>query len=129
MIKTSGDHELQSLNLHRIIIFIFFKIKDIKLREAVLSLMHHGFEFDQESVEEELGDLENLKQPPSISPNTTPEDEQYAADLSRTWEQTVLDNELRCVGLNKHADVASWSMAILKILLYPDMIDGYRYAW
>ncbi|KAJ2956277.1 hypothetical protein NQZ79_g7847 [Umbelopsis isabellina] len=106
----------------------FVLIKDIKLREAVLSLMHHGFEFDQESVDEELGDLEVLKQPPSIATDTRviPEDEQYAADLSPTWEQTVLDNELRCVGLNKHADVASWSMAILKILLYPDMIDGYR---
>lgn len=92
--------------------------------------MHHGFEFDQESVDEELGDLEVLKQPPSIATDTRviPEDEQYAADLSPTWEQTVLDNELRCVGLNKHADVASWSMAILKILLYPDMIDGYRYV-
>jgi hypothetical protein len=96
----------------------------------VASLIGNGFEFDQESVEDELGDLENIDvQPPSISDTTSnPNEMQFHADLAQSWEQTVLDNELRCVGLNKHADAASWSMAILKILLYPDMIHGYRFV-
>ncbi|CAO3671217.1 unnamed protein product [Umbelopsis vinacea] len=108
----------------------FVLIKDVKLAEAVASLIGNGFEFDQESVEDELGDLENIDvQPPSISDTTSnPNEMQFHADLAQSWEQTVLDNELRCVGLNKHADAASWSMAILKILLYPDMIHGYRFV-
>jgi hypothetical protein len=50
------------------------------------------------------------------------EEMQLHADLAQSWEQTVLDNELRCVGLNKHADAATWCITVLKILLYPDMI-------
>lgn len=100
------------------------------MAEAVVSLMRNGFEFDQESVDEELGNLENVEvQPPSVSDTILNSDElQFHADLAQSWEQTVLDNELRCVGLNKHADAASWCMAILKILLYPDMIHGYRFV-
>jgi hypothetical protein len=112
--------------------FIFFahsvQIKEIKLAEAVASLIRHGFDFDQESVDEELGSLDNAHvETLNVSNIVQKIDEmQLHADLAQSWEQTVLDNELRCVGLNKHADAASWCMSILKILLYPDMIDGYR---
>jgi hypothetical protein len=104
------------------------QIKEIKLAEAVASLIRHGFDFDQESVDEELGSLDNAHgQPINVSNIIQKTDEmQLHADLAQTWEQTVLDNELRCVGLNKHADAASWCMSILKILLYPEMIEGYR---
>ncbi|KAG2186616.1 hypothetical protein INT44_002840 [Umbelopsis vinacea] len=106
----------------------FVLIKEIKLAEAVASLIRHGFDFDQESVDEELGSLDIAHvEALNMSNLVQKTDEmQLHADLSQSWEQTVLDNELRCVGLNKHADAASWCMSILKILLYPDMIEGYR---
>ncbi|KAH8553353.1 hypothetical protein BGW37DRAFT_465482 [Umbelopsis sp. PMI_123] len=106
----------------------FVLIKDIKLAEAVASLISHGFDFDQESVDEELGNLNDVHlQPAGVSDIVQKTEEmQLHADLAQSWEQTVLDNELRCVGLNKHADAATWCITVLKILLYPDMIEGYR---
>ncbi|KAI8375330.1 hypothetical protein EDC96DRAFT_323686 [Choanephora cucurbitarum] len=98
----------------------FVLIKEQRLNRAVELLKEHKFEFDQDSVEQFLGGS-----PLSVTQenNRLSILSESSAVLEEDFEKSVLTDELRCVGLNPHYR-SDWSMTILKILSYPELISA-----
>ncbi|KAI9319398.1 hypothetical protein BX666DRAFT_2093656 [Dichotomocladium elegans] len=89
-------------------------VKERRMRQAVQSLMDHGFEFDQDS-------LDMYHQEPSLVSSTS---STQLPDDDTEIESSVLANELRCAGLNPHYR-STWAMTMLKIMSFPELIEGY----
>ncbi|CDS13785.1 hypothetical protein LRAMOSA05959 [Lichtheimia ramosa] len=113
----------------------FVLVKERRLRQSVQTLMDHGFEFDQDSLDmlqTESAASSNMIRHSNVSTESlgsaidsaasslhAPEDQD-----GESTESTVLTNELRCAGLNPHYR-STWAMTLLKILSFPDMIENY----
>ncbi|OZJ05714.1 hypothetical protein BZG36_01427 [Bifiguratus adelaidae] len=41
------------------------------------------------------------------------------------WERSVIANQLKCVGLDRNF-VDDWAMSVMKVMFYPDLVQGYR---
>ncbi|KAI8379105.1 uncharacterized protein BYT42DRAFT_593379 [Radiomyces spectabilis] len=102
----------------------FVLVKDRRLRQAVQALQEHGFEFeDLEEVSLEQAMPELSLDADAGLPLAPPLPDKQAENTF--FESNVLENELRCVGLNPHYR-REWAMTMLKIICYPELIiEGY----
>lgn len=102
----------------------FVLISENKLLSAVKVLRRDGYdveeEYDEDSSYPKLEDEIAFEDEP-VTRSTSPVDPtQFLMDIN------VLDNQLRCVGLNRHFR-SDWMTTVLKILCYPDLTHNFRY--
>ena len=103
------------------------------MRQAVQVLLDHGFEFDQDSLDMYHHNMQELQMIQQSNASTdslvSTSAESYtssthAHDESSTTndiESSVLENELRCAGLNPHYR-SSWATTMLKIMSFPELL-------
>ncbi|KAG0172907.1 GATS protein-like 3 [Apophysomyces sp. BC1015] len=92
----------------------FVLIKERRLHQAVQLLQDHGFKLDEDSLADAI---EDMPQQVVTEQNNSERDPEELFD--------VLENEMRCVGLNPHYRSA-WAMTLLKVLAYPELVvEGY----
>jgi hypothetical protein len=102
----------------------FVLVSEVKLSSVVQVLRQDGFEVEEEydeygdSIKEEEEEYleEELVNNRSLSPV---DPTQFLLDTN------VLDNQLICVGLNRHFRT-DWVTTVLKILCYPDLTHCYK---
>ncbi|KAI9474858.1 ACT domain-containing protein [Zychaea mexicana] len=117
----------------------FVLVKERRMRQAVQVLLDHGFEFDQDSLDmyhHNMQQLQIIQQSnasaeslASAADSTT--SSMHAATTTGTdnnnnesdIESNVLDNELRCAGLNPHYR-SSWSTTMLKVMSFPELLSS-----
>lgn len=89
----------------------FVLVSESKLHNVIKALRHNGFDVEEDGcftvIEQEEEDTEDSALSP-VDPT------QFLLDTD------VLDNELQCVGLNRHYR-SDWVITVLKILCYPDL--------
>lgn len=100
----------------------FVLISENKLLSAVKVLRRDGYdveeEYDEDSSYPKLEDEIAFEDEP-VTRSTSPVDPtQFLMDIN------VLDNQLRCVGLNRHFR-SDWVTTVLKILCYPDLTHNF----
>ncbi|KAL0089603.1 hypothetical protein J3Q64DRAFT_1729410 [Phycomyces blakesleeanus] len=109
----------------------FVLIKERRLRRAVSLLQEHGFDIDDENIENSDTTTQHTQEPQlkslrshngsdaAVSISVDPRISNiYPRDL---FESCVLEDELRCVGLNPHYR-SQYINTVLKIICYPEMI-------
>ncbi|MBM6387851.1 MAG: ACT domain-containing protein [Paenibacillus sp.] len=100
----------------------FVLVSESKLHSAINALRQDGFEVEYDGDDEI-----------SSYPYTAEEEEDDAIDIPLSpvdptqflVDTEVLVNELQCVGLNRHYR-SDWVTIVLKILCYPDLMQGCR---
>ncbi|KAI9032675.1 hypothetical protein CLU79DRAFT_727401 [Phycomyces nitens] len=107
----------------------FVLIKERRLRRAVNLLQEHGFDIDDENMEKSDTDQAQDSQPKSMRSHNGSEagvslsvDSRMSNIAPRDlFETCVLEDELRCVGLNPHYR-SHYINTVLKIICYPETI-------
>ncbi|KAI7903312.1 uncharacterized protein BX663DRAFT_508197 [Cokeromyces recurvatus] len=98
----------------------FVLVRESKLNKVVNTLRQNGFEVEEE--ENQINELDQQASLDEVEANIN--DSLLPVDPTQfLLEINVLDNELQCVGLNRHYR-SSWIHTIIKILCYPDLIQG-----
>lgn len=91
----------------------FVLVNESKLHNVIKTLRQDGFDVEEDgcfTVTEEEEDYEDTALLSPVDPT------QFLLDTD------VLDNELQCVGLNRHYR-SDWVITVLKILCYPDLVQ------
>ncbi|KAI7890692.1 uncharacterized protein EV154DRAFT_552102 [Mucor mucedo] len=92
----------------------FVLVNESKLHNVIKTLRQDGFDVEEDgcfTVTEEEEDYEDTALLSPVDPT------QFLLDTD------VLDNELQCVGLNRHYR-SDWVITVLKILCYPDLVQS-----
>lgn len=89
-------------------------MSESKLHNVTKALRQDGFEVEYDEydilIEQEEEEYDGVSSMSPVDPT------QFLLDTD------VLDNELQCVGLNRHYR-SDWVKTVLKILCYPDLIQ------
>lgn len=94
-------------------------MSESKLHNVIKTLRQDGFEVEDDDEDEDYFTvIEQEDEDGEDAPLSPVDPTQFLLDTD------VLDNELQCVGLNRHYRT-DWVTTVLKILCYPDLVQRY----